>query len=40
VVATVHPSAIVRMRDKAERVEAERGLAADLRLAAGLLDEH
>jgi DNA polymerase len=40
VVATVHPSAIVRIRDRAERAEAERGLAADLRLAAGLVDGH
>jgi len=38
VVATVHPSAIVRIRDREERAEAERGLAADLRLAAGLAD--
>jgi DNA polymerase len=37
VVATVHPSAIVRIRDRAEREEAERGLAADLRTAAELL---
>lgn len=37
VVATVHPSAIVRIRDAAERAEAERGLAADLRAAADLL---
>jgi DNA polymerase len=40
VVATVHPSAIVRIRDRAERAEAERGLAADRRLAAGLVDGH
>lgn len=37
VVATVHPSAIVRIRDAAERAGAERGLAADLRAAADLL---
>ena len=37
VVATVHPSAIVRIRDHAERAAAERGLAADLRTAAELL---
>jgi DNA polymerase len=37
VVATVHPSAIVRVRDRAERAEAERGLAADLRTAVELL---
>jgi uracil-DNA glycosylase len=37
VVATVHPSAIVRIRDAAERAEAERGLADDLRAAAELL---
>lgn len=37
VVATVHPSAIVRIRDRAERAEAERGLAADLRTAADLV---
>lgn len=37
VVATVHPSAIVRIRDRDERAEAERGLAADLRTAAGLV---
>jgi uracil-DNA glycosylase len=36
VVATVHPSAIVRIRDRDERAEAERGLADDLRVAAGL----
>jgi uracil-DNA glycosylase len=34
VVATVHPSAIVRIRDREDRAEAERALAADLRLAA------
>ncbi|HEY1513604.1 MAG TPA: UdgX family uracil-DNA binding protein [Gaiellaceae bacterium] len=38
VVATVHPSAIVRIRDRTERAEAEGGLAADLRLAAQLVD--
>jgi uracil-DNA glycosylase len=37
VVATVHPSAIVRIRDHAERAEAERGLAADLRTAVELV---
>jgi DNA polymerase len=37
VVATVHPSAIVRIRDHNEREEAERGLADDLRTAAELL---
>ena len=37
VVATVHPSAIVRIRDHDERAEAERGLAADLRTAARLV---
>jgi DNA polymerase len=37
VVATVHPSAIVRIRDRDEREEAERGLAADLRTAADLI---
>src|SRR3954471_1661205 len=36
VVATVHPSAIVRIRDRDERADAERGLADDLRVAAGL----
>ena len=36
VVATVHPSAIVRIRDPAERAEAERGLAHDLCLARDL----
>lgn len=36
VVATVHPSAIVRIRDSEERAEAERGLADDLRIAADL----
>jgi uracil-DNA glycosylase family protein len=40
VVATVHPSAIVRIRDSDERAEAERGLAADLRVADGLLGAH
>ena len=38
VVATVHPSAIVRIRDAAERAQAERGFAADLRTAADLLE--
>ena len=37
VVATVHPSAIVRIRDREERAEAERGLADDLRAAADLV---
>ena len=37
VVATVHPSAIVRIRDRDERAEAERGLASDLRLASELV---
>jgi uracil-DNA glycosylase len=37
VVATVHPSAIVRIRDRDERAEAERGLADDLRTAAELV---
>jgi uracil-DNA glycosylase family protein len=37
VVATVHPSAVVRIRDRAERAEAERELAADLRTAVELL---
>jgi uracil-DNA glycosylase len=37
VVATVHPSAIVRIRDRDERAEAERGLATDLRTAAELV---
>src|SRR5579872_5843832 len=37
VLATVHPSSIVRIRDATERAEAERGLAADLRTAADLL---
>jgi uracil-DNA glycosylase family protein len=37
VVATVHPSAIVRIRDREERAEAERALAADLRAAAELV---
>ena len=37
VVATVHPSAIVRIRDRDERAEAERGLASDLRTAAELV---
>jgi DNA polymerase len=40
VVATVHPSAIVRIRDREERAGAERGFAADLRLAAGLAERH
>jgi DNA polymerase len=40
VVATVHPSAIVRIRDREERADAERGFAADLRLAAGLAERH
>jgi DNA polymerase len=37
VVATVHPSAIVRIRDSEERADAERGLADDLRAAAALV---
>jgi DNA polymerase len=37
VLATVHPSSIVRIRDRDERAEAERGLADDLRAAAALL---
>lgn len=37
VVATVHPSAIVRIREREERAEAERGLADDLRGAAELV---
>ncbi len=37
VMATVHPSAIVRIRDRDERAEAERGLADDLRAAAALV---
>ena len=37
VVATVHPSAIVRIRDRDERAAAEKELAADLRTAAGLI---
>ena len=37
VVATLHPSAILRVRDHAERREAKRGLAADLRTAVELL---
>jgi DNA polymerase len=37
VVATIHPSAIVRIRGPAERAEAERGLANDLRAAAELV---
>ncbi len=38
VLATLHPSAIVRIRDPAERAEAERVLASDLRVAADLLE--
>jgi DNA polymerase len=37
VLATVHPSAIVRIRDAAERAEAEQGLVDDLGAAAALL---
>ena len=37
VVATLHPSAILRIRERTERREAKRGLAADLRTAVGLL---
>ena len=37
VVATVHPSAIVRIRDREEREEAERALIADFRTAAKLV---
>jgi uracil-DNA glycosylase len=39
VVATVHPSAIVRIRDAAQRAEAAQQLARDLRAAAGLLSD-
>jgi DNA polymerase len=39
VLATIHPSAIVRIRDPAERAEAERRLAADMRVAADLLGD-
>ena len=37
VLATVHPSAILRIHDRDARAEAERGLAADLRTARELL---
>jgi uracil-DNA glycosylase family protein len=37
VLATVHPSSIVRIRDATERADAERALAADLQTAANLL---
>ena len=37
VLATVHPSAILRIPDRDARAEAERGLAADLRTARELL---
>ena len=37
VVATMHPSAIVRIRDRVEREEAERALADDLTRAAELV---
>jgi DNA polymerase len=37
VLATVHPSSIVRIREPAVRADAEREFAADLRVAAGLL---
>jgi uracil-DNA glycosylase family protein len=37
VVATVHPSAIVRIRDAKERAEAERAFADDLHVAAQLV---
>jgi DNA polymerase len=37
VLATVHPSAIVRIRDREERAEAERMFAADLGAAAELV---
>jgi uracil-DNA glycosylase len=39
VVATVHPSSIVRIEDEAERRRAQLDLVADLRTAAMLLDE-
>lgn len=35
--ATIHPSAVLRARDAAERATARDGLVADLRRAAGLL---
>ena len=38
VVATIHPSAVVRMKDAEERRQAQDELAADLRVASGLLD--
>jgi DNA polymerase len=37
VLATVHPSSILRIRDPASRAEAEREFAADIRLATGLI---
>lgn len=37
VVATVHPSSIVRIKESAQRAQAEQELAADLRAAAELL---
>ena len=36
VVVTIHPSAVLRLRDSTERAAAVAGLAADLRLAAGV----
>ena len=39
VVATVHPSAIVRIRHSAQRAQAEEELAGDLRTAARLLSD-
>jgi DNA polymerase len=37
VVASVHPSSVLRERDAAARADARRRLADDLRVAAGLL---
>lgn len=36
VVVTIHPSVVLRLRDSTERAAAVAGLAADLRLAAGV----
>jgi DNA polymerase len=38
VVVTLHPSAVLRLRDSSERRDAVAGLVADLRLAWGLAD--
>jgi uracil-DNA glycosylase len=40
VLATVHPSSLLRAPDEAARREAYAGFVADLRVVAALLDGH